>query len=137
MNDYDNTNKGAVFAPYEQQKFILQGKANSNGKTESIVLIMDENKDGKKRIDIYQKVGALFENDKQGNDKAPDYTGPLTMGNVEKRIASWKRIKDDKPYMSLEISEKRNAQAIEPAPAQSLAPAPAQSLADEIGYIPF
>lgn len=129
MSDYDNTNKGAVFAPFPEQKFILSGKANIAGVDENIALIMAENKDGKKRIEIYQKVGVLFENDKQGNDKAPDYSGPFTVGNVEKRIASWKKMKDDKPYMSLEITDKRTSQTVEHTPAQSLA--------DEIGEIPF
>tara|TARA_R110000796_G_scaffold112392_1_gene223864 strand:+ start:764 stop:1150 length:387 start_codon:yes stop_codon:yes gene_type:complete len=128
MNDYDNTNKGAVFAPFPEQKFILQGKVNVSGTDESLSLIMAENKDGKKRIEIYQKVGVLFENDKRGNDKAPDYSGPFTVDNIEKRIASWKKMKDDKAYMSLEISEKITA---------SKELVPSTSLADEIGDIPF
>jgi hypothetical protein len=45
--------------------------------------------------------GVLFENDKQGNDKRPDYTGKVTIavkdytpnaeGLVEIRLSAWKK----------------------------------------------
>lgn len=34
---------------------------------------------------------SLFENDKKGNDKAPDYKGKGLVSGVEVRIAVWKR----------------------------------------------
>jgi len=106
MSTYDNTNRGAVFQPYESTKLILTGKANNNGIDENIAMIMNQTKDGKKIIDVYQKVGTLFENDKKGNEKAPDYTGPF----LGRRISTWRGEKDGKKYMSLELSDKREQQ---------------------------
>ena len=68
------------------------------------VLIADQTRDGKKLIEVYEKVGTLFENDKKGNENAPDYTGPLGM---MRRIAAWRRIKDNKPYMTFSVSDKQ------------------------------
>ena len=68
MTDYDNTNRGAAFKPF-------------------------------------QKIGCLFPNDKKGNEKAPDYSGPLDGLHQDWKIASWKEMKDDNAYMSLQVSE--------------------------------
>ena len=104
MADYDDTNKGAAFAPFETQRLILQGKINDNGRELKTVLVADQTRDGKKLIEVYEKVGVLFENDKKDNEKAPDYTGPLGM---MRRIAAWRRIKDNKPYMTFSVSDKQ------------------------------
>ena len=61
----------------------------------------------------------LFKNDKQGNDKRPDYTGTLVLEDgTEKQLAAWIREskKDGSKFMSGTISEKRERQQ-EPAPA--------------------
>ena len=120
MTTYDNTDKGAVFPPSNNAKLILQGKVNNNGSEEYTAMVMSETKDGKRIIDIYQKVGTLFENDKSDNDNAPDYTGPLS----GRRVAAWKKSKDDMKYMSLSISDKK-----EGAPQQA-----AQKLNDDIPF---
>ena len=105
MADYDNTNSGAAFKAFDTQKLILRGKLNNGGKDEKIVLVADETKSGKKIIEVYAKVGVLFENDKNGNDKAPDYSGP--MENGYQQLAGWKRTSDNAGnYMSLKISDK-------------------------------
>ena len=50
--------------------------------------------------------GVLFQNDKEGNEKRPDYTGKLDVEGVPFRIAGWKRVgKSGKPFLSLKISE--------------------------------
>jgi hypothetical protein len=103
MAEYDDTNKGAAFTPFPTQRLILQGKVNVEGVDSKIVCIMDETRDGKQIIEVYQKAGVLFQNDNT-KDGAPDYTGPLF---DTKRIAAWKRMKDEKPYMSFNISEKQ------------------------------
>lgn len=100
-NDYDNTDKGAAFKPFDTQRLILQGKINSNGNEMKTVLVKDQTRDGKTLIEVYEKVGVLFENDKKGNENAPDYTGPLNM----RRIAAWKRVKDGNPYMTFSVSD--------------------------------
>lgn len=110
MSEYDNTNRGVAFKPYAEQKFILSGKLQvqhqSIDKESQIALIMAESKDGKKRIEVFQKVGVLFDNDKNGNDKAPDYSGPLDGIDENLRIAGWKEMKDGNPYMSFKVSPK-------------------------------
>ena len=107
MAEYDDTNKGAAFTPFPSQQLILQGKINVEGADMKIVNIMDETRDGKQIIEVYQKVGTLFVND-NAKEGAPDWSGPLL---DNKRIAGWKREKDGKPYMSFNISEKQEGNA--------------------------
>lgn len=107
MADYDNTDKGAAFPPFEKQGLILQGKVNSLGNDMKVVLVKDETKNGKRLIEVYQKVGTMFENDQKGNENAPHYTGPLQHGTQERRIAAWRRMKDGKPYMTFSVSDAR------------------------------
>ena len=73
-DEYDNTDRGAAFGPFPTQSMILQGKLNDRGEDLKVVLVKDETRSGKKIIEVYQKVGVLFENDKKGNENAPDYT---------------------------------------------------------------
>ena len=49
----------------------------------------------------------LFKNDKEGNEKRPDYTGTITLENgEEKRLAAWIREgKSGQKFMSGKISE--------------------------------
>lgn len=57
--------------------------------------------------------GALFPNDKKGNEKAPDMTGNLTAhrdmkAGDEFQVAMWKtKSKAGKPYGSLKASDKQ------------------------------
>ena len=61
MSEYDDTNRSAVFTPFDDQKFILQGKLNIDGKEYPVVVMQMTSKNGNKRLEIYQKMGALFE----------------------------------------------------------------------------
>ena len=56
--------------------------------------------------------GALFKNDKRGNEKAPDYTGEYTTPEGQKRrIAAWLReSKSGKKYMALKFSDMQQQQ---------------------------
>lgn len=56
--------------------------------------------DNEKRI-------ALFVNDKQGNEKRPDYTGKITLDGVDYKISMWKRSKDNKTYLSGVVEENK------------------------------
>ena len=118
MADYDNTNRGAAFAPFETQKLILQGKIDDNRIERKVTLVKDQTRDGKTIIEVYEKIGTLFENDKKGNDSAPDYTGPF---NDTRRLAAWRKMKDGKPYMTFNVSDKQQQSASpEPAPSNFL-----------------
>ena len=119
MADYDNTDKGAAFKPFEQQKLILQGKINDAGNERKIVLIKDQTKAGKQLIEVFEKVGTLFVNEKKESENAPDYTGPLN----NRRLAAWKRMKDGNPYMTFGLSDQRQ---------QDNAPPPRNDLEDDL-----
>jgi hypothetical protein len=101
MADYDNTDKGAAFKPFDTQKLILQGKINDRGNDRKIVLIKDQTKAGKQLIEVFEKIGTLFVNEKKESENAPDYTGPLD----NRRLAAWKRMKDGAPYMTFSVSD--------------------------------
>ena len=103
MAEYDNTDKGAAFKPFDQQKLILQGKINDAGTDRKIVLIKDQTKSGKQLIEVFEKVGTLFVNEKKETENAPDYTGPMN----ERRMAAWKRMKDGAPYMTFALSDNK------------------------------
>ena len=119
MADYDNTNSGAAFKPFDSQRMILQGKMNIEGNDRKVVMVADSTRDGKNIIEVYQKVAVLFDNDKKGNEAAPDYSGPIDeyATNKDMRIAAWKRQKDGGNYMSMQISEKQQSNTQQAAPA--------------------
>jgi len=108
--EYDNTNSGGAWHPFPEQKFILQGNLDVNSKDHKIVCIQNVTRDGQKTITVYQKMGILFENDKKGNEQAPDYSGPLDDHN-NLRIAGWRKKSQNAPdengkmYISLKVSE--------------------------------
>ena len=102
MTEHDNTNKGAAFTPWSGQQFILQGDLDCDGVAMKVALILRERKDGSELIEVFQKVGVLFPNDNTATG-APDYTGPLF---DNKRLAGWKKQKDNKPYITFDVSDK-------------------------------
>ena len=106
MSDYDNTNKGAAFAPFPDQKFILTGKLDVNGIEKQCVYITGKTKGGKKIIRVYQELGIMFENEST-NEKAPNYSGSLQdhLGE-EMKLAAWKRQSEKGNYLSITVSEK-------------------------------
>jgi|TARA_Y100000004_G_C8807886_1_gene366269 hypothetical protein len=99
---YDNTNRGAAFTPYAEQKLFLQGKLNIDYQDHQVALITNTTKDGRNTIEVYGKLGVLFANDNE-KEGAPDFSGPL---GDKQRIAAWKKQKDGSPYLSLEVTEK-------------------------------
>jgi len=69
--------------------------------------------------------GALFGNDKQGNDKRPDAKGSAVVaGHLYDVAAWWRRDSRDTPYLSLAFSEPRPRQDT-PPPVQVASPPPA------------
>jgi len=114
MADYDDTNSGATFPPFDDMKMILQGKINVDGRDSRYTIVRRETRDGREILEVYEKVGAMFVNEGT-NDAAPNYTGmlyntndkqvPYTQPKTDMRIAGWRRMKDDKPYLSIKMSE--------------------------------
>lgn len=52
--------------------------------------------------------GVLFKNDKQGNEKRPDYRGSAVINNVDLNISAWIKVsqKSGDKYMSLKFEPK-------------------------------
>ena len=72
----------------------------------------------------------MFSNDKNGNDKAPDYSGPLDGLHQDWRVAGWRGEKDGRKFMSLKVSEKQKQQQ-EAEPQQEVA---SQEVDDDIPF---
>lgn len=75
--------------------------------------------------------GVLFVNDRQGNEKRPDWKGSLEVDGVHFWVSGWIRQSARGELISLKL-EKKEQQASRPAPP----PAPAAAPADP-GDIPF
>lgn len=54
---------------------------------------------------------ALFKHDKNGNEKAPDYSGKINVNGQEMQIAAWIREGKKGKFMSGKISEFQNKTA--------------------------
>ena len=111
MSDYDNTNKGAAFAPFPDQKFVLSGKLNIEGVEKQCVYIAGTTQGGKRVMRVYQELGIMFENESD-NERAPNYSGTIQDHlKEEMKIAAWKRQQENtgNNYLSISISEKQNS----------------------------
>ena len=55
--------------------------------------------------------GVLFKNEKQGNDKRPDYRGSAVIENVDFNVSGWIKAskKDGSKFMSLSFEAKKAA----------------------------
>tara|TARA_R100000995_G_scaffold70718_1_gene39300 strand:+ start:292 stop:702 length:411 start_codon:yes stop_codon:yes gene_type:complete len=121
MSDYDNKNKGAAFAPFSDQKFILSGNLDVQGIEKRCVYIAGQTKNNKKIIKIYQEIGVMFDN-QSDNEKAPNYTGTLQdhLGE-EMKVAAWKRVQENtgNNYLNISLSEKLESGQNNSDPLQS------------------
>ncbi len=83
--------------------------------------------------------GALFANDKEGNEKRPDYRGKLNINGVEYRLSGWVRTPKSggKKFLSLKCEPIEQAPP-RPAPGP---PYPSQAkpepVTDDVDEIPF
>ena len=73
--------------------------------------------------------GALFRNDKNGNEARPDHTGQAKIAGVDYWISAWVKEKDSKRYFSLAFKPKEERKE---APRPNRGPAPAMD--DEIPF---
>ena len=77
--DYDNTDRGSFFKPRADESLLVQGKLDSQGTEYRIAVVKASLPDGGTARDVYVKVGTMYENDKSLNEKAPDFSGPVTL----------------------------------------------------------
>ena len=61
--------------------------------------------------------GVLFRDEKRTNEKAPEYTGTINVGGVEKRLAAWIKVSSKgTKFFSLSVSDPQQKQGSSPAP---------------------
>jgi hypothetical protein len=83
--------------------------------------------------------GVLFKNNKDGNDRKPDYKGSLNVGGVEYSIVAWLQQKKNGTgkFMSLKVEKREQQmqpQERKPAPAPAK---PVQPKDEDMDEIPF
>lgn len=62
--------------------------------------------------------GAMFKNDKEGNEKRPDYTGSLNVEGKDYKLSAWIRAaKSGDKFLSIACEEKKAA--AKPAPKRN------------------
>lgn len=93
MAEYDNTNTGALF-PSENMKVVRQGRINVDGAEENFCLVQVQTKAGKTVFEVYQKVGAVFVNDRKRDEKDADMSGQMTVR--DKDFMVWGRKRESK-----------------------------------------
>jgi len=108
MAEYDNRNKGAGFAPYPDQKFILSGKMDLQGNERKIVMMAGTTKNGKNIIEVYQRCSIMFE-DTEASDGKPNYSGPLddytmTETKDKMRMAGWRKEHNGNKMISFQVT---------------------------------
>jgi len=70
--------------------------------------------------DYQQKdgTGALFQNDRKGNEKAPSMKGDITIGGIKYKLAAWtKETKAGAKFFSLKAEEPQEGAAKPAKPA--------------------
>ena len=105
MSDqYDQNNRGVFFQPHPDQNLIGQGRLNADGADNRIVIVREKlSRDGDPVRSVYMRVGVLFDNDKKGNDKAPDLSGPLDIP-AGWGMSGWKgKTESGQHYVSLQV----------------------------------
>jgi hypothetical protein len=104
--------KASCFKPFDKQKFIKSGKGWLEDTQHRYVLIEDTSGGGKKYIEVYQKVGTIFVNDKrEEGSKQPHYTGKTIDDKL--RIAGWINSSEKGVNISLSWTEARSMDTLD------------------------
>lgn len=132
-DDQTKVNTGALF-PAANCKILRQGPVNIQGKDENLMIVQVTTKDHQSFFEVYQKVGAIFTNDKKRDENDPDMSGEFDYGGTIMKI--WGRKKTAQTsgmkYTSISMAPKdANPPADEPA---EQAGAPDDYLEDEIPF---
>ena len=107
MAEYDNTNRGALYGPNDDQKIIKTGKANIGGNDDQYLMVTHKKHNGKTFMEVWRNIGMVYVNDKKSKDSQPDMSGNVTTDGVEYRVAGWKKeSKNGNPYTAIVFNEK-------------------------------
>lgn len=112
--EYDDENRGAVFPPFPDQNYILQGELDIEKNKHKVVVVKGKTQKGVDIVKFYTELCAIFPND-NGNSNAPDYTGKIDEKWEYKnnRIAAWVKESNGKKYMSLQLSEPQSKENLD------------------------
>lgn len=137
MANFDNTNSGALF-PANHMKVIRQGRIDIEGTEDFFTLVQCETPSGKIVFEVYQKVGAMFVNDKKTGDRDPDTTGKITHPTAgELSIVGWKnQSKSGDPYTKIGVRKFQPPTPPSSPPPVSATPAQAGPDADPTPPVP-
>ena len=139
MTDYDNTNRGSFFKPRADMSLLVQGPLNNEGSEYRVVIIKNTLPDGGVARDVYIKMGTLYQNDKSLNADLPDFSGPVTMPDGDKRrIACWKTLSKDgnTKFLSARIGDS-TPRVEEPARDQTIIENESVLGGEDVDDIPF
>lgn len=104
MPDYDNTNSGALFNA-ANQKLLRSGPCNIGGEDETLCVLETKTKTGKTVYEVYQKLGAVFVNERKTKDSQPDVTGKIEYQGLEYWMSGWKKeSKNGQPFTSVSFN---------------------------------
>ena len=106
MSEYDDTNRGALF-PAENQELVRSGPVNIAGADQHCAIVQTITKNGKTVFEVYQKIGAVFPNDKKRNDDDYDMSGKVDLPSGQKMMI-WGRKRQSKNgnhYTAISLSE--------------------------------
>lgn len=130
MTEYDNTNRGALF-PTGDQELLRSGEVQFGDKKERLALIRVKTQGGKTVFEVYQKIGAVFKNNKT-SDNAPDMSGKVDYAGGEHKIAGWQhRSQSGVDYTSIAITPPGESQE---SPPDNSTPPPSDGPNDDIPF---
>lgn len=78
--------------------------------------------------------GVMFVNDKQGNEKRPDWKGSLEIDGVHYWVSGWIRKSARGELISLKLEKKEKQQAAAPAAPAYQAPAQSGDVGDDLPF---
>ncbi len=134
MSEYDDTNRGALF-PAEDQKIIRSGPVNIDGNQEHCAIVQTKTKSGKTIFEFYQKIGAIFPNEKR-NENDADMSGNLeTKSGPMKVWGRKKQSKNGNDYTAISLAPPLDAPRQSPMESDAAGQIPSRRLEDD--EIPF
>jgi len=129
--DYDNTNTGAMFNA-EHMKIIRQGPLNVEGNERYFTICQTQTKTGKTVFEVYEKVGAIFANERKKTDKDPDMSGTVNLDGFDYMMFGRKRqSKAGVPFTGINIAVKEDREG---RGSTSEASVPAEDFNDDIPF---
>ena len=76
MNQYDDTNRGALFTAADLQIF-RRGKVNVEGTERNVMIVQGTSKSGERYFSLYEQVGTVNANKNKKSEKSPDMIGDM------------------------------------------------------------